>query len=52
MVFDAHSDLLYDVTRRRLLGERRGLEHHPPDRPRPGRLGLSLNHFCRRRRTN
>jgi len=28
MVFDAHSDLLYDVTRRRLLGERRVLEHH------------------------
>mgnify|MGYP001775254265 CR=1 FL=1 len=26
MVFDAHSDLLYDVTRRRLLGERRVLE--------------------------
>ena len=28
MVFDAHSDLLYDVTRRRLLGERRVLELH------------------------
>ena len=37
MVFDAHSDLLYDVTRRRLLGERRVLEHHHLDRlPRGG----------------
>ena len=35
MVFDAHSDLLYDVTRRRLLGERRVLEHHHLDRLRP-----------------
>ena len=26
MIFDAHSDLLYDVTRRRLLGEERVLE--------------------------
>ena len=36
MVFDAHSDLLYDVTRRRLLGERRVLEHHHLDRLRRG----------------
>ena len=28
MVFDAHSDLLYDVARRRLAGERRVLESH------------------------
>ena len=26
MVFDGHSDLLYDVTRRRLAGEKRVLE--------------------------
>ena len=26
MVFDGHSDLLYDVTRRRLVGEKRVLE--------------------------
>ena len=43
MVFDAHSDLLYDVTRRRLLGERRVLEHHHLDRLRRGGVeGLVL----------
>ena len=50
MVFDAHSDLLYDVTRRRLLGERRVLEHHHLDRLRRGGveglvLALSLIHI-------
>ena len=43
MVFDAHSDLLYDVTRRRLLGERRVLERHHLDRLRRGGVeGLVL----------
>ena len=43
MVFDAHSDLLYDVTRRRLRGERRVLEHHHLDRLRQGGVeGLVL----------
>ncbi len=28
MIFDGHSDLLYDVTRRRLAGEKRVLERH------------------------
>lgn len=43
MVFDAHSDLLYDVTRRRLLRERRVLEHHHLDRLRRGGVeGLVL----------
>ena len=43
MVFDAHSDLLYDVTRRRLLGERQVLEHHHLNRLRRGGVeGLVL----------
>ena len=43
MVFDAHSDLLYDVTRRRLLGERQVLERHHLDRLRRGGVeGLVL----------
>ena len=43
MVFDAHSDLLYDVTRRRLLGEHQVLEHHHLDRLRRGGVeGLVL----------
>lgn len=43
MVFDAHSDLLYDVTRRRLLGERQVLERHHLDRlSRGGVEGLVL----------
>ena len=41
--FDAHSDLLYDVTRRRLLGETRVLETHHLDRLRRGGVeGLVL----------
>ena len=48
MVFDAHSDLLYDVTRRRLLGERRVLEHHHLDRLRRGGVeGLVLAVWAR-----
>ena len=35
-ILDGHSDLLYDVTRRRLLGERQVLEHHHLDRLRRG----------------
>ena len=43
MVFDAHSDLLYDVTRWRLLGEHQVLEHHHLDRLRRGGVeGLVL----------
>lgn len=43
MVFDAHSDLLYDVTRRRLLGETRVLERRHLDRLRRGGIeGLVL----------
>ena len=43
MVFDGHSDLLYDVTRRRLLGEERVLERHHLDRLRRGGVeGLVL----------
>ncbi len=41
--FDAHSDLLYDVTRRRLAGEERILETHHLDRLRSGGVeGLVL----------
>lgn len=41
--FDAHSDLLYDVTRRRLAGEERVLEAHHLDRLRRGGVeGLVL----------
>ena len=36
MIFDGHSDLLYDVTRRRLAGEERILETHHLDRLRSG----------------
>lgn len=39
MVFDGHSDLLYDVTRRRLAGEARVLERHHLDRLRRGGVG-------------
>ena len=43
MVFDGHSDLLYDVTRRRLAGEHRVLERHHRDRLRRGGVeGLVL----------
>ena len=43
MVFDGHSDLLYDVTRRRLMGETHVLEHHHRDRLRRGGVeGLVL----------
>ena len=43
MVFDGHSDLLYDVTRRRLAGEYQVLEHHHRDRLRRGGVeGLVL----------
>ena len=43
MIFDGHSDLLYDVTRRRLAGERRVLERHHLDRLRRGNIeGLVL----------
>jgi len=43
MVFDGHSDLLYDVTRRRLKGETRVLERRHLDRLRRGGVeGLVL----------
>ncbi len=43
MVFDGHSDLLYDVTRRRLEGETRVLERRHLDRLRRGGVeGLVL----------
>ncbi len=43
MYFDAHSDLLYDVTRRRLAGEEHILETHHLDRLRRGGVeGLVL----------
>ena len=43
MVLDGHSDLLYDVTRRRLAGERLVLERHHLDRLRRGGVeGLVL----------
>ena len=42
-VFDGHSDLLYDVTRRRLAGETRVLERHHLERLRRGGIeGLML----------
>jgi len=44
MVFDAHSDLLYDVARRRLAGENRVLERHHLDRLEKGGVeGLILS---------
>ena len=43
MIFDGHSDLLYDVTRRRLAGESRVLERRHLDRLRRGGIeGLVL----------
>ena len=43
MVFDGHSDLLYDVTRRRLLGEDHVLERRHLARLRRGGIeGLVL----------
>lgn len=36
MVLDGHSDLLYDVTRRRMAGENRVLEHRHLDRLKKG----------------
>ncbi len=43
MIFDGHSDLLYDVARRRLAGETHVLEHHNLDRLRRGGIeGLVL----------
>ncbi len=43
MIFDGHSDLLYDVTRRRLTGETRVLERRHLDRLRRGGIeGLVL----------
>lgn len=45
MIFDGHSDLLYDVTRRRLAGENCVLERRHRQKLRKGRiggLGLSL----------
>ena len=43
MVFDGHSDLLYDVTRRRLAGEKRVLERrHLRDLEAGGVEGLTL----------
>lgn len=44
MIFDGHSDLLYDVTRRRLAGEARVLERHHLGRLRRGSIeGLVLS---------
>lgn len=43
MVFDGHADLLYDVTRRRLAGEKRTLERHHLERLRKGTIeGVTL----------
>ena len=44
MILDGHSDLLYDVTRRRLAGETHVLERHHRDRLRRGGIeGLVLS---------
>ena len=44
MIFDGHSDLLYDVTRRRLRGETHVLErHHLDDLRRGGVEGMALS---------
>ena len=44
MIFDGHSDLLYDVTRRRLAGEKHVLErHHLRDLEAGGVEGLALD---------
>jgi len=44
MVFDGHSDLLYDVTRRRLAGESRVLERRHLERLRQGKIeGMVLS---------
>ena len=49
MIFDGHSDLLYDVTRRRLAGESRVLERRHLDRLRRGGIeGLVLALWCGR----
>lgn len=43
MIFDGHADLLYDVTRRRLVGEKQTLERHHLDRLRKGAIeGVTL----------
>ena len=43
MIFDGHADLLYDVTRRRLAGERQTLERHHLERLRKGTIeGVTL----------
>ena len=43
MIFDGHSDLLYDVTRRRLAGEKHVLErHHLRNLEAGGVEGLAL----------
>lgn len=43
MIFDGHADLLYDVTRRRLAGEKRTLERHHLERLRKGNVeGMTL----------
>ena len=39
MIFDGHSDLLYDVTRRRLAGETCVLERRHRQKLRKGRIG-------------
>ena len=39
MIFDGHSDLLYDVTRRRLAGENHVLERYHLGKLRAGRIG-------------
>ena len=39
MIFDGHSDLLYDVTRRRLAGENCVLERRHRQKLRKGRIG-------------
>ena len=45
--FDAHSDILYDVARRRLAGETHVLETHHLDRLRRGGVeGLVLAYWC------
>ena len=46
MVFDAHSDLFYDVTRRRLAGETHVLDRRHLDRLRRGGIeGLVLAYW-------
>ena len=46
MVFDAHADLFYDVTRRRLAGETHVLERRHLDRLRQGGIeGIALAYW-------